>query len=102
MTVNDYEVGTSIMLTTTFKVDGVNTDPDTSINIEIKYASDKTSIVAATAMSKSTTGIYTYNWQTSEATHSLGEYEVESTIVHLGVTSVDRDKIKLIRVKDID
>lgn len=83
---NRFEPGTAVKITTTIKdVLNVLLDP-TSVKITI-WKGSATAVVTNADMTKQSTGVYFYVWQTATNTPT-GIYSVKTTAVYAGYTSV--------------
>ena len=85
-----YQRGTTIRLKATIKdADGALMDPGTSIQVSVTDPAGATAL-AGTAMTKSSTGVYYYDWQTS-ADATKGLYKQKVTAVDSSKTSIEVD-----------
>jgi hypothetical protein len=80
-----YAAGTAIKITDTIRDKDDNLLDPTSIKITI-YDPDDTVKVDAEDMSKVSTGIYEYDWQ-SDDNDGVGTYKVKTVAVSAGFTS---------------
>ena len=83
---NKFEAGTAIKITSTIKdTDNDLLDP-TSVLITL-WSGSTAAVVTDSVMTKQSTGVYFYIWQTTAATPT-GIYSVKTTATYAGYTSV--------------
>ena len=92
-----YELGDTAKITVNV-TDSVDTlvDPD-SIVISIFKESDSSTVVDAVDMTKSTTGIYYYNWDTTS--QDLGQYKIKIKALFGSLPQVNTKFLELVEVK---
>lgn len=84
-----YKRGNCVRLNATVRdADNALHDPDTSIKVTVKSAG--TAYLTAQSMTKVTTGVYYYDWQT-DGDDALGIYSMEVTSVDGSKTVVTED-----------
>ena len=99
----EYERGQVIRITATLKdANDTLVDPDQDggeylFTIEIKNVTTGTAVVPSTTMSRSGTGTFYYDWQSSES-DDVGQYEIESRATYNGKEILNRDYVDLVLV----
>lgn len=100
MTVESAYEGEDVPITATF--DDGGTDPDDTgtdgtgdASITITANADGTEMVSAAAMTRLSTGVYEYVWDTAADTGGKGVYVLEVTAEFGGETKLVRDSIRL-------
>jgi len=71
-------------------------DPDSNeLNITIKCLGTDATVISSTAMTKESTGIYSYYWETS-SDYTVGEYQIEFSATYNSKPFVSREKVEVV------
>lgn len=103
--IKEYEAGDTARFRSVFRdTQGEVIEPDVSngdhdVTIEIKDLSADQVMVSNTEMDEISDTEFRYDWQTTEGMN-LGEYEIEVRGGFQGDDSLNRDLVRLVRVKD--
>lgn len=91
------ERGNTKKITVTIRnEDGDLADPDSSqVYISIKYLGTDAEVLSNTLMTKESTGIYSYYWETS-SDDTIGQYLVEYSATYNSKPFVNREVVELV------